>query len=70
MPQKQLDYPFRIEKWRLAQLMKVSDTTLRNMLNKTFYDELKKLGYNKYQKYLYQKQLVYLFPMGLNFEFN
>ncbi|MBN2664577.1 MAG: hypothetical protein JXR68_13085 [Bacteroidales bacterium] len=70
MVNKKPAFPLYLEKWRLAKLMGVSDTTLRNMLNKNYFDELKKIGYVKTQKYLNQKQLAHIFPMGLNFEFD
>ncbi len=62
--------PYSIEKWRLAQILGISQRTLSRWLNEIEYDELKKRGYRKTQKILLKPQLDYLFPAGLNFKFS
>lgn len=62
--------PLKIEKWRVAEILKISDRTLCRWLNVLYYDDLKKQGYRKTQHGLLQHQLDVVFPYGLDFEFN
>ena len=61
--------PIKIERWRLAQLLGISERTLRRMFNELYFDELKKIGYTKGTLYIFQQYLDYVFPNGIDFEY-
>jgi hypothetical protein len=61
--------PIYIEKWRLAQVLKISPESLRKLLNRENLQQLQKLNYQTRQHRLFRHQLDYLFPEGIDFEF-
>lgn len=49
-----------LSKKEICQLLNVSDTTLRNYLNRRYFSELSLLGYRKNQKLLMPNQIIFL----------
>ena len=47
-------------KYEVAEMLGISQNTLRHYLNVLYYKELKEIGYTRRQKYLNPKQLNYL----------
>ncbi len=51
-----------IEKWKIAQIVGISERTLRRMFNAIFYEDLKNKGYRKYQKKIPLDIAQFYFP--------